>query len=440
MKSRLLRGILSLLILASFTAAGYHSYRWYAAHQRKKALALYFRKNSPVTRRMPEDAILYLNLYNSRRLLDAIQNTRLSKVYAHWLDTGMGESNGTPNPLMGGMLEKTFLNVFGEEVGLAMAPGKQNGWDIVAVARLAPGSDFLLKLALSQNKKLERMENGDNVIYVVHTRNSSYPHLYLFLDSDTAYASSSLERLRASMGPEGKGPSFLAGLPDETLPDNTFLFVKGSAPSLSLLGFLEGKRLRLHAECSSVFEGPLPAEAGSSASILELLTNLPQAFHQPAGVYAFHSVDGAAVSTVLLAFDSEQSTQEYGKKVRALRSAELPNAPVDTFQVGESECSRFPYKKKTAMMCERGALLLLADDMLDPNPILDKSGVEASRQRPLTVQIKFNRESVKEFEALAERGDWSRFAECKTLYFLGCLRSLDGGVDETRNEIVAEIE
>lgn len=440
MKSRLLRGILSLLILACFTAAGYHGYRWYAAHQRKKALALYFRKNSAVTRKMPEDAVLYLNLYNSRRLLDAIQNTRLSKVYAHWLDTGMGESNGTPNPLMGGMLEKTLLNVFGEELGVAMAPGKQNGWDIVAVARLAPGSDFLLKLALSQNKKLERMENGDNVIYVVHNRNSTYPRLYLFLDSDTAYASNSLDRLRASMGTDGKGPAFLAGLPDETLPENTFLFVKGSAPSLSVLGFIEGKRLRLHAECSSVFEGPLPAVAGSSASILELLTNLPQAFHQPAAAYAIHSVDGAAVSTALMAFDSEQGTQDYGEKIRTLRSAELPNAPLDTFRIGESECSRFPYKKRIAMMCERGALLLLADGALDPNPILDKSGVDASRQRPLTVRIKFNREPVKEFGAMAERGDWSRFPECKTLYFLGCLRSVDGGVDETRNEITAEIE
>ena len=440
MRSSLLRGILSLLILASFTAAGFYSYRWYAAQQRKKALSLYFRTQSPVTRRMPADSILYVNLYKTRRLLDAMHNTRLSRVYGYWLDTGMGEKNGDRNPLMGGMLEKTLLNVFGEELGLAIAPGRRNSWDIIAIARLAPGSDFLLKLALSQNKKLERIQDGDNIIYVVSTRDPDYPRLYLSLDTDVARASSSLERLRATGRSENQGPAFLSGLPEELLPENTFLFVKGRTPAISILGFIEGRRLRIYTECSSTFEGPLPVVAGSGGSILELLTNIQQAFHRPATAYAIRNVEGSVISTALLAFDSEQGTQDYGKKLQSRDSSRQAPAPQDTIHYGRLQCSIFPFRKKTAMICELGALLLLSDAPMDPRPILEHSGVAASEKRPLTVQLKFNRDSVREFAALSTNDDWSRFAENQTLYFLSCLRGLEGGVDERQKEITLEFE
>ncbi|HSP06195.1 MAG TPA: hypothetical protein VLR94_03415 [Acidobacteriota bacterium] len=440
MKSRLLRGVLFLALLACFTAIGYQGYRWHAARERKIALSQYFRQVSPVTKRMPSDAVFYLNLYNARRLLDGIQNTRLSKVYNHWLDTGLGDDKAPPNSMVGGVMEKTILNVAGDELGVAIAPGSGNGWDFVAAARLVPGSDFLLKFALSQNKKFEHVAFGDETIFALRTRNAEFPRIFLYLDSDFAYASNSLERIRASAEAKGSGPLFLNSLPDEALPENTILFIKGSRPRLSALVFLEGKRLRLHTECDSLFEGPMPNEAGSNKTILELLTNIPEAFHQPAISYSIHSMEGAAVSTLLLAFEDGDHARDYENHFRTLRTNDSPQDSPGTIHYEGFDCSRFLYRKRTGMICARGALLLLLDGTMDPQQILNSSGVDAPQKRPLTVRLTFNRKALSDYASLADQGDWGSFAESKALFFLSCIRGMEGGVDDTKNEIVVEYE
>jgi hypothetical protein len=153
LKLRVLPLLAIFVSLVCIGFLGYRGYGWWQKYQKRKALFLYFQKNSPVTKRIPEDTLLYINIYDLKRVHDQLRETHLSQVLAHWLDTGMSE-NEKPNPLLGGMLEKTILNIVGDEFALALLPSKQRPFDFLAIARIAPGSDFLLNLELSSAKNI----------------------------------------------------------------------------------------------------------------------------------------------------------------------------------------------------------------------------------------------------------------------------------------------
>lgn len=435
MKSKLLRSLLLFAVLAAFMGVGFEGYRWWSAHQRKKALSLYFRKNSPVTRRLPADATIYLNLLGARRLLDNAQGTRFYRVFSHWLDTGMGENKGS-NPVMGGMLEKTLLNVFGEEFGIALVPSANHKWDVMAVARLAPGSDFLLKLALSQNRKMEQTEFGDQTIFTVKTKNLSYPQFYLAIDSDFAYASSSMDRIRTSLQRPGEGPAFLSDLPEETLPENTTLFLKGNEPRISALGYVEPHRFRLQIQSDLLMDGPMPAVKRAQDDVLELITNASEIFHQPAAHYSIRNVEGSAVSAIVMAFATSDEARVYAETLANENTPEM----AETLRYDDYSCFYFPSHKEIALICQDGPLLLIANDRMDPRPVFNSSSSQAAQKHPLILRIRFNSQAVNDFASLADKEDWSAFPQSKILYFLSCLRNINGNVDGNNNEIVAEIQ
>lgn len=434
MKSRFFRILSLLIILILFAGFGFEGYHWWSAHQRGKALSLYFQKDSPVTRALPEDATIYLNLLGARRLLEQSQNTRFYRVFSHWLDTRMGEDS-TANPLLGGMLEKTLLNVIGQEVAIGLAPSKTNLWDVVAVARLAPGSDFLLKLALSQNKKLQQTEFADQTIFTVETKDAHYPHFYITINSEYGFASNSIERLQTSLTSHGNGPSFLSEMSQETLPENTILFFKAKDPAVSAAGLLEGKLLRIRIQSNLLLTGPMPSKSFGQDDVLELVTNISEVFHLPPAICSIRNLQGSAAASTILGFHTSEQAQSYAKQLQdqyaSFSEERVLNSGYD--------CFRFQEKKNAGLICRDQSLLLLTDGRIDPLTILKTSSIGVARKNPLILELRFHKDAVSSFAARADQNDWTDFSQSKILYFLGCLQSIQGGIDDNESEIVAEI-
>jgi hypothetical protein len=434
LKSRFIRAIFIPIILILFTGFGFEGYRWWSAHQRRKALSLYLQKNSPVTRALPEDATIYLNLLGARRLLEQSQNTLFYRVFSHWLDTRMGEESKA-NPLLGGMLEKTLLNVIGQEVAIGLAPSRQNVWDIVTVARLAPGSDFLLKLALSQNKKLQRTEMGDQTIFTVETKDFRYPHLYVAIGSDFGYASNSMERIRNSLKSTGNGPSFLANMSWQTLPENTVLFFKSKDPAVTAEGIYEGKQLKIQVQSNLLLHGPLPSNPIAANDVLQMTTNISEIFHLPPALCTIRNLDGATTASTILGFENSERARSYSEQLRnQFESPSDENVGNDAY-----DCFRLPQKNNLELICRNQSLVLLTDARIDPLAILQSATIGAPRRNPLILDLRFQKEAVSGFADRVDRDDWADFSRSKCLYFLGCLKSIHGRVNGDNNEIVAEI-
>src|SRR5262249_8705698 len=144
------------LLLVSIGYLCYRGYDWWKLREQQKALFVYLTQKSPVVKRIPQDAFAYANLINFRRINDDRQGTRFGDVLNHWLDTGMSNKQKS-NSMLGGILEKTILNVIGEEIAIAAVPSSQRLCDLVAVARLASGSDLLLNWALAAAKHTEKI-------------------------------------------------------------------------------------------------------------------------------------------------------------------------------------------------------------------------------------------------------------------------------------------
>ena len=346
----------------------------------------------------------------------------------------MGE-DARANPLLGGMLEKTLLNVIGQEVAIGLAPSRNNVWDIVTVARLAPGSDFLLKLALSQNKKLQRTEIGDQTIFTVETKDVRYPRLFVAIGSDYGYASNSMKRIQSSLKSTGNGPSFLADMSQQTLPENTILFFKSKDPAVTAEGMFEGKQLRIQVQSNLLLHGPVPSNPIAPNDVLQMITNISEIFHLPPAVCSIRNLEGTAAASTILGFENSEQATSYFERLRTQFES---FAEEDVGNDGH-DCFRFQEKNNLELICRNQSLLLLTDARIDPLPILQSASIGAPRRNPLILDLRFNKEAVSGFADRVDRDDWADFSHSKVLYFLGCLQSIHGRINGNDNEIVAEI-
>jgi len=280
-----------LLLLAG--AGGYRGYQWWENRQKRKELFLYLKEKSPVTRRLPSASVVYLNLYDFRRIFTEMRETKFYQVLGHWLDTGMSGSQ-TANPLLGGMLEKTILNVIGDEVAVGIVPSEKDRYDFVAIAKLAPGSDFLLRIALGSSKNAHKIPFGDETIYAFDTKEPSYPSVFVFLQGELGYASSNLKRLQQSSRKEGHGPKFLAALPVEAIPENTFLLMKTASPQISATMYGGTNVYRIRVSSPAEIRSHVPVLNAGEGTILKMQTNGTEIIRQPAASYLLEARDGAA--------------------------------------------------------------------------------------------------------------------------------------------------
>src|SRR5262249_15751919 len=58
---------------------------------------------------------------------------------------------------------------------------------------------------------------------------------------------------------------------------------------------------------------------------------------------------------------------------------------------------------------------------------------------PLTFNVNFHPEPIQDFRRLVQTQDWSRFPESKEFYFLSCIKSIKGGINDSEKQITAEL-
>jgi hypothetical protein len=412
---------------------GYRGYQWWQKHQKRKALFLYFQKNSPVTKRIPSDAILYVNLYDFKRVHDQLRDSKFSQVLAHWLDTGMSE-NEKPNPLLGGMLEKTILNIIGDEFAIALVPSQQRPFDVLAVARIAPGSDFLLNLALSSAKNVEKIDSGDKIFYRAKTKDPNFPEVILHIQANLAYASNNFGRLKAAYSKEGTGPDFLSASNVEGIPENTVLFAEHKESQIRALLFGSGKTYRLQVSNVPQISAHPPQIVSGDSDVIKVETNGPGLVHQPAATYLLQSVGGNPVSGMLLGFSKPDQAKRFEQKVVSSFEPEIP----ETFTTNGIQCVR-RVSAEEEFLCRQGVSLLLAQGQfsLDQAKFLNSA---PSKPSPFILRIHYRPGPIAEYRELVERKDWSRFSQSEIFYFLSCMKQIGGGIDQDHREIAFELE
>ena len=434
MKLRVLPILAIFISLACIGFLGYRGYQWWQKHQKRKALFLYFQKNSPVTKRIPKDAFLYLNLYDLKRVNDQIRNTDLSNVLAHWLDTGMSE-NDKPNPLLGGMLEKTILNIVGDEFAIALLPSKERPFDLLAIARIAPGSDFLLNLALSSAKNIEKIDSGDKIFYRSKTKNPNFPSIILHIQEDLAYASNSFQRLKEAYTQEGSGPEFLSNLTVEGIPEDTLIFAQNKAPQIRALLHGSGKSYNLQFSNIPNIKAHPPVIRESSADVIKIETNGPGLIGQPAATYLLQSINEQPVSAMLLSFSKPVQAKYFEQKIVATFNPVIP----ETFSRDGIECFRHVTTKEEEFICRRGISLLMAQG----NFPLQQANFLTSQPKgesPFILRIDFQKEQLQSFHDRVKNKDWSHFSRAEAFHFLSCIKQVTGGIDETGREIRIDLE
>ncbi len=438
MKFRILRAISAAILLICFGYLCFRLYGWWQHHQKRKALFVYLQKESPVTRRIPEDALVYANLYDFKRVYNGLQGTKLSDVLAHWLDTGMSGKQEA-NPLMGGMIEKTVLNVVGEEFGFCLLPSVSRRMDFLAVARVAPGSEFLLKLALASSKNARRTAFGEETIYAFDTKNPEYPEVFVFLNEDFAFAASDLDRIKKAIQKESGGPLFLRKKSTEAIPEDTFLFVQCNQPQLFVLASGTSPVFRLTVSGDAKIASRLPELTPGKQDVLVVQTNGAEILQQPSATYSLQSVDGDPLSTILLSFGDRKNARRYLQTVAESLSMIYP--PESGKQSSESslDCIRYHKNDEDMYVCTRNATILLASGKL--NLLEAGTGWKETRKRdlPPTLRVQFQSEPLQSFLSLVETKDWTRFPAAKEFYFLSCIKHIEGSVDGSQNEISAEI-
>ena len=430
MKHRVLPLLAIFVSLVCIGFLGYRGYGWWQKYQKRKALFLYFQKNSPVTKRIPKDTLLYINLYDLKRVHDQLRETDLSQVLAHWLDTGMSE-NEKPNPLLGGMLEKTILNIVGNEFALALLPSKQAPFDFLAIARIAPGSDFLLNLALSSAKNIEKIDSGDKIFYRSKTKDPNFPTILIHVQENLAYASNSFERLKVAYGFEGPGPDFLSQSSVEAIPEDTVLFAQMQKPHARALLHGKGKFYRLEISDLPSVPSHVPEIREGDSDVLRIQTNSPGFVGHPSATYVLQSVMEKPVSAVLLSFSKPEKAAEFEQSAVSRFNPEIP----ESFSKDGVHCLRHGEE----FICRRGVSLLMAQDpfSIDQANFLEKHpGGEA----PFILRIQLQKDTIREYYSRVRTKDWSQFSGKEPFYFLSCIKQISGGIDQTGREISIELE
>jgi hypothetical protein len=435
LKRKIFTGITILILLICISFLLYRGHKWWQVQQKRKALFVYFQKNSPVTQRIPEDAFLYLNLFDFKRVHASLQDTRFYEVLTHWLDTGMSE-NHKANPLVGGMLETTILNVIGEEFAIALVPSRDRTPDIFAVAKLAPGSDLLLQLALSTTKNVRKIPFEEENIFALQTKLPNFPQLFVHVDELFAYACSNEDRIR-KVHSTGKGPTFLAKLDVQAIPEDTFLFLHAKNPSFSTL--MHGGKNVFHLKASSGLEiqSHLPRFDHNGSTVLQLQTNGTEALRQPAATYAVHSINDQPFSSLFLSFPSKENARRFEESVISRLEIEPHSLKPDT--VNGLNCLRYSSGISERLICKDDVHLLLAQgEPAVRQAAASLKGIQR-KKLPLTVTIEFRPEKLSSYFQKVTSQDWSQFPEAKAFYFLSCIKQIQGSIDGSQNEIIAEI-
>lgn len=439
MKTQRLFFVLVILAAVGAMFLGYRGYRWRQIQQKRKELFVYFQSKSRLMRKIPSDAVVYINLFDFRRVHSSLQKTEFYQVFAHWFDTGLS-SRQKANPLLGSMMEKTVLDVIGQEFAIGLLPSGSPQPDFFAAAELTPGSDFLLQLALASAKHAEKIERDDRVVYGFATKDRRYPEIFVTVDPDFAYASNNVSRLVQALKTAEGGPSFLRELSVEAIPEDTFLFVQAKEPKVSAFLYGNERTYHLIAQTGSSALGPIPVLGKLDSTILKVQTNGTAIFKQPAASFLLQSVDRKPLSTLILGFQDAEDARVYDE---SLLQHLQPANPVSTdplpqpepFKAGNADCIEAPEK---GIVCRSQNVVLLTQNsgLLAAAPLAPMIGQSAL---PLTLKVEYTPDPIDDYLIRVQQKDWSLFPDGSVFYFLSCVKSVTGGIDSANDELIAEI-
>jgi hypothetical protein len=434
-RSRIFNAVLFVLIAFAFAVLGYFGFDWWKTAQRKRQLFVYFQKESPVTQRIPKDAIAYLNLFDFKRVHSSIQGTKLNDTLAHWIDTELS-GNHSPNPLLGGMLEKTILNVIGEEFGVAVLPPINNKPQLFAVARLAPGSDLIVGIALASNRKMKKTQIGEDTIYALPSGHKDVGDLYIMLKSSYAYAATDPQRIEAVLKGISGGPAFLQDLSVHQIPEDTFVFVETKKHELSAIVHGSNKTYRLQASSDSLVPSCIPP-VPANAAVLEFQTNAPEIFGQPSASFALQSNNGVPSSRFAFSFASSEAAHNFESAF--LRNVNYEKKVPDNFDNSEVQCLPVRIENDDLTFCSKGRTYLIAEPSINLKTAAARMQEVQVDNLPVTIKLRYDSEPLAQFQKKVDAGEWSEFSKATAFYFLSCLKAIRGGIDGNNHEIVIEI-
>ncbi len=435
-RSRILNAVLFVLIAFAFACLGYFGFDLWKTAQKKRQLFVYFQKDSPVTQRVPKDAIAYINLFDFKRVHSSIQGTKLNDTLVHWIDTELS-GNHNPNPLMGGVLEKTILNIIGEEFGIAVLPPINNKPQLFAVARLAPGSDLFVGLALANNRKMKRSQIGDDTFYALPSGHLDVGDLYIMIKSSYVYAATDPQRIAAASKGNTGGPDFLQDLSVHQIPEDTFVFIETKKHTLS--GIIHGtnKTYKLETTSESLVRSSIPPVPADS-TVFQFQTNAPEIFGQPSTSFALLSINGAPSARFAFSFVSTEASQNFESAF--LRNANYEKKAEDTNETSDVRCFPLRIEDDDLTLCSKGRTYLIAEPSINLQSAAAGMQDVQVQNLPMTLKVGFQSESLATFQKKIETGDWSEFSKATAFYFLSCLKKIRGSIDGSNHEIVAEIQ
>jgi hypothetical protein len=434
-RSRIFNAVLFVLIAFSFAVLGYFGFDWWKTAQRKRQLFVYFQKDSPVTQRIPKDAIAYLNLFDFKRVHSSIQGTKLNDTLAHWIDTELS-GNNNPNPLIGGMLEKTILNVIGEEFGIAVLPPINNRPQLFAVARLAPGSDLIVGLALASNRKMKKTHIGEDTIYALPSGHADVGDLYIMLKSGYAYAATDQQRIEAVVKGNSGGPAFLQELNVHQIPEDTFMFIETKKHELSAIVYGSNKTYKAEATSDSLVRSCIPPIPADSA-VFKFQTNAPEIFGQPSASFALQSNNGVPMSRFAFSFASPEAAHNFESAF--LRNVNYEKKTLDNFGNSDVQCLPVRIENDDLTFCSKGRTYLIAEPFINLKTAAARMQEVQVDNLPVTINVGFDSEPLAAFHTKVENGEWSEFSKSTAFYFLSCLKTIRGGIDGNNHAIVVEI-
>ncbi len=432
-RSRIVNAISVLVLISAFALLGYHGFDWWKSREQRRKLFIYFQKESDITKRIPEDAIAYINLFDFKRVHSGLRDTRLYDTITHWVDTELS-GNKDPNPLMGGMLEKTILNVIGEEFGVALLPSQNKPADFFAVARLAPGSDFILGIALASNRKLKKIGISNETVYVIPSGNSDLGEVFVVMKSGFAYAATDQERIKKALEAPSSGPKFLLESTITQIPEDTFLFARAKQPDFFAIVHGGNNTFTLKAPSGSFIYSSLPSLPGNDG-IFKLQTNATEILGQPSTSFAIHSVDGHPSSRLVFGFPSQARAKQFGSSF--LNGA---NGIGEQVKFSNGECVPLRLENADWTLCSRDTSLLLAEEPVDFNFVKQKMAAITPKKLPVTLKIENNSAALKSYQEKINAGNWEDFDTAREFYFLSCLKTVRGSIDNNNDEIIAEIQ
>jgi hypothetical protein len=435
-RSRILNALLFIFTALAFAFLGYFGFDWYKTAQKKRQLFVYFQKESPVTQKIPQDAIAYLNLFDFKRVHSSIQGTKLNDTLAHWIDTELS-GNHDPNPLIGGMLEKTILNVIGEEFGLAVLPPINNRPQLFAVARLAPGSDLIVGIALASNRKLKKTRIGNDTVYALPSGHFDVGDLYIVIKSNFAYAATDPQRMEAALKGNSGGPDFLQDLPVTQIPEDTFVFVQTKQPALSAIIHGNNKRYSLETSSESLVRSCIPPVPANSA-LFQFQTNAPEIFNQPSASFALQSINGAPAARFAFSFVSSEAAQNFESSF--LRNVNYEKKLQDNRENSDVRCVPLRIEDDDLTFCSKGRTYLIAESFIDLKTAAAGMRDVQVENLPVTLKVQAQPQSLTSFQQKIESADWTEFSKSSAFYFLSCLKKIQGSIDGSNHEIVAEIQ